>query len=238
VKNLTPTQQAFINMRVSQIKREILSAIIPGKPFYDGGPVPPLAISSFSELHDYTDANCLGGLCDDDQQGLYDSLFPGGEDRREWYEACDHIQTEVHNWLVTGRMSEMADFISSRMTKEQGECLLDPERNEEALGMVDDLEARVGAAFGFTNRACNDLRDLLDSQDDVALVAEHGMTSSDDVVKECSAKALTAIRTARDELCEAMKAAPPVTSMLLLHFIEEAAQLANAMEQFDAAIRE
>jgi hypothetical protein len=236
VKNLTPIQQAFIDARIAQAKNEIVNAMFYRRPFYQGGKVPPLSINTFGSLHDYCDANCLGGLCDDDIVDEGNALFARRTDQdtvmsQEWMEVCNDIQTAVHVWIANGTMTQTVNVMRHLLNPEQTKCLLDQERNDEAVDMMDDLEGRVGEAFGFTKPACDLLRTLLQPKTE-------GLVSSDAVVKECSAKALTAIRTARDELCEAMKAAPPVTSMLLLHFIEEAAQLANALEQFDAAIRE
>lgn len=50
----------------------------------------PSTVKSFSELHDYVDANCYGGLCDDDN--ILD------------IEEMNTVQTIVSGWLMGGRV--------------------------------------------------------------------------------------------------------------------------------------
>ncbi len=72
----------------------------------------PETVATFSELHDYCDANTLG-----DQEAVWHAfhvLYPAPEDgdREEMLnKACDHgnaTQTIVHNWLAAGRPNATA----------------------------------------------------------------------------------------------------------------------------------
>lgn len=63
----------------------------------------PRDSASFSVLHDYCDANCLGGLCEDP---IFDALTAkhGGSDKGEgmpqgMLDLINAAQTEVDNWL-------------------------------------------------------------------------------------------------------------------------------------------
>ena len=55
------------------------------------GGVVPETVGSFSELHDYVDANCYGGLCDDEA--------PSAIDDEAFCEATNKAQEEVDRWL-------------------------------------------------------------------------------------------------------------------------------------------
>lgn len=85
-------EQEVINSLVERCKREILQDI-------DNGIVPE-TVSSFSELHDYVDANCYGGFCDDDED--YD------DDNEEIWEnqmeLVNTVQCLVDVWLKTERI--------------------------------------------------------------------------------------------------------------------------------------
>lgn len=71
---------------IERSKREILEDI-------EAGTVPS-TVATFSELHDYVDANEYGGLCEEDSiVGAY-----GG-----WVDDANKIQNAVNAWLVAGR---------------------------------------------------------------------------------------------------------------------------------------
>lgn len=80
---MTPEETADHPAFVAQVKREILADIAAG--------VVPAAVREFGELHEYTDANYYGGLCDDTQRGHL-GLEP-------WVA----MQEEVDAWLRAGR---------------------------------------------------------------------------------------------------------------------------------------
>lgn len=73
-----------INALVEKSKLEILQDIEIG--------VLPESVSSFSELHDYVDANCYGGFCEDDYEVS------------ENYELENEVQNQVDAWLKNGRV--------------------------------------------------------------------------------------------------------------------------------------
>jgi hypothetical protein len=99
---------------IARMKSEILADIVAG--------TVPASVSSFSELHDYVDANEYGGFCDDDHeptgrilelQNERDSLTE--EQERNWPKAgeleelqeqytafANAAQTAVNTWLVAG----------------------------------------------------------------------------------------------------------------------------------------
>lgn len=86
---------------VEQTKREILADI--GVAVSSRGDVMPATISTFSELHDYVDANTYGGLCDEDSP--YHYLWDISDDNGTPL-AIDFaiaVQNVVHEWLQAGR---------------------------------------------------------------------------------------------------------------------------------------
>lgn len=159
----TTEQQRFCAARTLQIKREVLDAMITATPFYIGGRVPPITIRSFSDLHDFCDANTLGGLCDDEVTTIASALFPclNSDDSTGCMEAANAIQGAVHVWLESGALLDDVTFIARLLVPEQVSCLLDDDRVLEAHGMLMDLESRVGPAHGFAPEAVARLRALL-----------------------------------------------------------------------------
>jgi len=91
---LTPS----IVAKVLQMKKEILLDM-------QSGDV-PTSVKSFDDLHDYGDANCYGGFCDDDYADFLIDHF-GGRDEQEsmpqamldFMNAC---QNQVDDWLGGG----------------------------------------------------------------------------------------------------------------------------------------
>jgi hypothetical protein len=78
-----------IEIAVERSKCEILEDIAAGRVSAD--------VASFSELHDYVDANEYGGLCDDDAYGDFDLDFAVA------------VQDAVDAWLKTGRRQTTFD---------------------------------------------------------------------------------------------------------------------------------
>lgn len=104
VKGYTHEQRMFIGERIAQIKKEVSDTV--GTNFYAEGKILPDTISTFGELHDYCDANELGGLCDDDITDKANALFPERTDpdtisTQAWMEACEVIQCTVNVWLAS-----------------------------------------------------------------------------------------------------------------------------------------
>jgi len=71
---------------VERAKREILSDL-------RRGVIPANTVTSFSELHDYVDANEYGGLCDD---------LDGSMSQDEWLAWGNDVQASVDKWLRAG----------------------------------------------------------------------------------------------------------------------------------------
>lgn len=100
-------QQHFLNTAVSRAKAEILADIANG--------TVPADVKCFAALHDYIDANCYAGCCDEstgtDLQGLelWNSIFPGSAGCDEevlgseaTLEAMNEMQMRLDQWLASG----------------------------------------------------------------------------------------------------------------------------------------
>ena len=100
-------QQRFIDAAVSRAQSEIMADIA-------GGTV-PAAVKNFAALHDYVDANCYAGCCDESTatglQGLdlWNEIFPranGDEEEVLGSEATlyalNEMQSQIDQWLVSG----------------------------------------------------------------------------------------------------------------------------------------
>lgn len=82
--------EAFVREAISLSKRQILQDMQPG-------PIAP-SVTSFSELHDYVDANEYGDLCED---GVYEKVQEL-EGLTGW-NIVDRVQNAVDEWLRDGR---------------------------------------------------------------------------------------------------------------------------------------
>ena len=78
-------REALMEAAVARAKREIQADVKLGRV--------PTSVTSFSELHDYVDANEYGGLCDDGQPGM---------DHEDWIAWGNSIQTRVDTWIKGG----------------------------------------------------------------------------------------------------------------------------------------
>ena len=70
--------------RLERAKREVLADVAAG--------VVPVTVASFSELHDYVDANGYGGAFEDDAPDTNDELW-------------DALQDAVDGWIKSGAMA-------------------------------------------------------------------------------------------------------------------------------------
>jgi hypothetical protein len=75
---------------IARVKAEIAADITRG--------VVPATVVSFSELHDYVDANTYGGLCDD------------GDNADVTTDELIVMQDAVHEWLAAGRPAAQRDL--------------------------------------------------------------------------------------------------------------------------------
>jgi hypothetical protein len=87
---------ADVDAAVDLAKREILADI--GRAVSSRGDTMPATVSSFSELHDYVDANEYGGLC----AGFIDWIGPDGEH----LDMSIRVQDAVDAWLRAGRPTD------------------------------------------------------------------------------------------------------------------------------------
>ena len=71
-------------------KQEILEEVLAGRI--------PATVQSFSELHDYVDANEFGGLCED---WAFEEPFDG--DR--WIDLGNFVQGQLDAWIKDGGVS-------------------------------------------------------------------------------------------------------------------------------------
>jgi hypothetical protein len=70
--------------RLERAKREVLADVAAG--------IVPLTVGSFSELHDYVDANGYGGAFEDDAPDTDDEIW-------------DAMQDAVDGWIKSGAMA-------------------------------------------------------------------------------------------------------------------------------------
>lgn len=93
-RDMTPDQ--FIETAVRLSIEEILGYVASG--------FLPETVRSFSVLHDYMDANCLGGVCDEHLQPVFEAIFPQPE--RETFltgpfmQALGRVQSRLDVWLA------------------------------------------------------------------------------------------------------------------------------------------
>lgn len=88
-----------VEQLVEAMKRDIRGLIEAGRV--------PADIDSFSRLHDYCDANCLGGLCDEATLASMVKKFgghgPGNELPQGMIDLINAAQDSVNGWLAHGR---------------------------------------------------------------------------------------------------------------------------------------
>ena len=84
-----------INETIERMKQEILEDI-------EAGRVPP-DCPSFSSLHDYVDANCYGGFCDDDEMQMFTNNFGGISEEKGMPDALidylNEAQNSIDRWI-------------------------------------------------------------------------------------------------------------------------------------------
>lgn len=96
----TPT----LDESIERMKHEIIDDVSAGQV--------PADCSSFSELHDYVDANCYGGFCEDElMQNLIDHF--GGRDEDEgmpdaFMAYLNDAQNAIDRWIKEGGIQKEA----------------------------------------------------------------------------------------------------------------------------------
>lgn len=91
---MTDFKMPTLEETVARMKAEILADIANG--------TVPQSIKNFSELHDYVDANCYGGFCDDEYMSKMWAHFGCGPDDgcpEEVYVLDNAAQNAVNIWL-------------------------------------------------------------------------------------------------------------------------------------------
>lgn len=63
--------------------------------------VVPKSVPSFGDLHDYVDANCLGGMCDDE---TFKKVFA---DEQKGVDHLNDIQDKLDVWIKDGGVAAM-----------------------------------------------------------------------------------------------------------------------------------
>lgn len=102
---LLSEQRAFVEARILHAVNEIGARLVEQRPFYPEGPVPSSSLRDFADLHDYCDANALGGLCDKAVTAAGNMLFPERTDSdtlqtQAWMAVSGQIQDAIAEWLV------------------------------------------------------------------------------------------------------------------------------------------
>ena len=87
---------------IERMKQEIIDDIKEGQV--------PADCPSFSALHDYVDANCYGGFCDDDKMQALTDYFGGIDDYKGMPDALlDHLneaQNSIDRWIREGGIQQ------------------------------------------------------------------------------------------------------------------------------------
>jgi len=90
----TKAKAEALQATIEQMKAEIFT--------YIQQAVIPSTVASFSELHDYIDANCLGGFCDDDSE--INARILELQDERD-----SLTEEEERNWPNAGELDELQE---------------------------------------------------------------------------------------------------------------------------------
>jgi len=97
---------------VARMKLEIIEDVKAG--------LVPINVTSFSEVHDFRDANCYGGFCDDLVSDFFIEHFGGRDSDQGMPQAfIDHInaaQDAIDVWIKDGCLEKTDDFIAGDTT--------------------------------------------------------------------------------------------------------------------------
>ena len=127
----TTAQREWLDRSIMIAKVEIMADIAVG--------IVPAMIHSFSELHNYVDANCYGGLtAEDEAQTEREALFLTDPATESLYaddtftDACNHLQDTISRWLEAGAHHLDIAMQVHSCTEEEIQILLSDDRREEA----------------------------------------------------------------------------------------------------------
>lgn len=97
-----------LEQTIERIKREIVADIL-NPP--DGFKVIPHTVASFEELHNYRDANCYGGFCDDDFADVLIAHFGGRDEHEGMPDAMLDYMNAAHAaidaWMRSGELATL-----------------------------------------------------------------------------------------------------------------------------------
>lgn len=90
------------DMIVERMKEEITEDVASGRV--------PNFVTTFAQLHDYVDANCYGGFCNDYEFSMLSTFFGGDGDSAPdaMVEFMNEAQTAVDAWLRTESLIEIS----------------------------------------------------------------------------------------------------------------------------------
>lgn len=133
---LNEAQRKLVADSIEQAKREIMEDIASGRV--------PFTVSSFGRLHDYVDANCYGGLCEDGSG--WDALFPGKYAENGATDGPKHIAVQELFCDAVNQVQDAVDLWLRGMDR----CALLVERMcEDALNAAClSIQERVGESDG------------------------------------------------------------------------------------------
>jgi hypothetical protein len=95
MKNTIPTLEQTIERMKNEVREYVADGIIPP------------TVESFGDLHDYIDANCLGGFCEDEVADAMIEHFGGRDPINEgmpdaFIDYMNSAQNAVHAWIAEG----------------------------------------------------------------------------------------------------------------------------------------
>lgn len=105
-----PRRRLTIDQSVEQAKAEILRMFTePVDTSRGEETITPAMIASFSDLHDYCDANTLGAMCDGDEnvifidaQGEIGNTAGDDADNDRWMAFCNEVSDRLDAWIKAG----------------------------------------------------------------------------------------------------------------------------------------
>ena len=93
-----------LNETIERMKQEIIKDIQAGRVRAD--------CPSFSALHDYVDANCYGGFCDDEVMQALTNYFAGPDENEGMSDALiaylNDAQNSIDRWIKDGNIQQLA----------------------------------------------------------------------------------------------------------------------------------
>jgi hypothetical protein len=148
----TQTYERLKSERTGRMRRGIIEDVMEG--------LVPLDVANFSELHDYVDANCYGGFCDD---GDCDDLIKqfGGRGVNEgmpdsFIEFMSDCQNDVGEWIKAGHLLRIEDQSWEDFTPMRHAELL-RKQHKLTRALEDAISQLEQIAFGIQNGKLRDL---------------------------------------------------------------------------------